>query len=82
MALEPATATVPLGGTLQFQAPEPALSWRVVEGPGAGTVEAGLYRAPSELPGGPRALTGSATVEATLPGGRLGTARVLLVRPR
>lgn len=81
-SLEPASATVPLGGTCQLQAPGPVTSWRVVEGPGAGTVEAGLYRAPSELPGGPRALTGSATVEARLADGRVGTARILLVRPR
>ncbi len=82
LSLEPGKATVALGDTVQFRAPAAGATWRVVEGSQAGTVEAGLYRAPAELPGGPRALTGAATVEARLPDGRVAVARVLLLRPR
>lgn len=85
LALDPAAATVPLGGTARFQAPGGAAvsSWRVVEGPTSGAVDAaGVYTAPATLPGGEWALTGVATVEATLADGRAASARVTLVRPR
>lgn len=84
LTLTPPGATVPLGGTARFEAPGgEATAWRVVEGPSAGTVDAnGLYTAPAALPGGERALTGVATVEATLPDGRTACGHVTLVRPR